>query len=434
MKLTRVLLILLAVLLLLPETGFGETAEQDGFTYTQTDEGIVVQTVPAAGGENTMLVPPKIRELEVKFLSAAAIPENVTEVFLPAGAGLDKAEELDHEIIVYSYRDYDMIHAQGSIMYFYTDVEPGEYALTDAQRVFKGGESELLKQEYYEYPKEINGRKIYNCLMKKDYFMLYKGGGCEYYKLSDSEIGVCAYLGGGLKKAVIPEKIDGMTVVAVNSLDNDRVIWSAKIKQIDLPKTLKVLGNRAIFVKSLTDLKIPEGVEEIGSYAINANRLSRIRIPYTVTKIGVNAFETAIRNLSLPGSITRLPEQAFCNSLYARIELPAKLTVIPAGMCKDSKMLTDIVIPETVTEIRENAFMNCIRLSRVNVPDNVTGIGENAFAGCQRLTQVRLPASLQQIADNAFDGCSPKLILFVPEGSYAQQWAESKGIKVRVTK
>ena len=430
----RTLLILLAVLFILPGMVFAEPAEQDGCTYTQTEDGVVVLTVPATERENAMLVPPKIGEYEVKFLDAASVPEKVTEVFLPAGVTLYNAEKLDHEVILYSYRDYDMIHTQDSIMYFYTDVEPGEYAITDAQRVLKGGESELLKQEYYEYPVAINGSRIHNCLMNKDYFKLYIGEGCKYYKLSDSEIGVCAYLGGGTKKIAIPEQIDGMTVVAVNSLDNDRVIWSAKVKQIDLPRTLKVLGNRAIFVKSLTTLKIPEGVEEIGSYAVNATKISQIRIPSTVARIGVNAFETGIRNLKLPETITKLPEQAFCNSKYGKIELPAKLTVIPAGMCRDAKMLSDIVIPPSVTEIRKNAFLNCIRLSRVTIPEGVAEIGEKAFGDCQKLSQVKLPASVQQIADNAFDGCSPKLIITAPEGSYAQQWAESKGIKVKVAK
>ena len=97
-------------------------------------------------------------------------------------------------------------------------------------------------------------------------------------------------------------------------------------------------------------------------------------------------------------------------------------------------MLSDIVIPPSVTEIRKNAFLNCIRLSRVTIPEGVAEIGEKAFGDCQKLSQVKLPASVQQIADNAFDGCSPKLIITAPEGSYAQQWAESKGIKVKVAK
>ena len=43
----RTLLILLAVLFILPGMVFAEPAEQDGCTYTQTDEGIIVLTVPA---------------------------------------------------------------------------------------------------------------------------------------------------------------------------------------------------------------------------------------------------------------------------------------------------------------------------------------------------------------------------------------------------
>jgi hypothetical protein len=64
----------------------------------------------------------------------------------------------------------------------------------------------------------------------------------------------------------------------------------------------------------------------------------------------------------------------------------------------------------------------------------VNTIGGYAFGGCKNLSQVKLAASVQQIADNAFDGCSAKLIITAPEGSYAKQWAESKGIRVKTSK
>ena len=188
----RILLTVLTALLLLPGMVHAETAEQageaaadlpvrtatDGSTYalTETEGEAVALTVPDTDGEGILTIGPEIDGKTVKYLDAGYIPENVKIVFLPAGAELLNKEKLEHEILVYSYKDYEMIHRQSSIMFHLTAVEPGEYALTDAMRFLPGGESEPLKQEYYEYPAELNGRKPYNCLAKKDYFRIYKSG------------------------------------------------------------------------------------------------------------------------------------------------------------------------------------------------------------------------------------------------------------------
>ena len=41
--------------------------------------------------------------------------------------------------------------------------------------------------------------------------------------------------------------------------------------------------------------------------------------------------------------------------------------------------LTSVTIPESVTTIREGAFMNCTGLTSVTIPDGVTTIGSSAF-------------------------------------------------------
>ena len=50
--------------------------------------------------------------------------------------------------------------------------------------------------------------------------------------------------------------------------------------------------------------------------------------------------------------------------------------------------LTDVVIPNGVTSIGDQAFMGCTNLERVTIPDSVTGIDNWAFEGCQSLTDV----------------------------------------------
>lgn len=52
---------------------------------------------------------------------------------------------------------------------------------------------------------------------------------------------------------------------------------------------------------------------------------------------------------------------------------------------------TDVVIPDTLTEIGNNAFECCTNLKSITIPDNVTKIGDNAFANCANLKYVRVP-------------------------------------------
>jgi len=53
-----------------------------------------------------------------------------------------------------------------------------------------------------------------------------------------------------------------------------------------------------------------------------------------------------------------------------------------------STNITNVIIPETVTAIRINAFVNCTNLASTIIPANVTSIGSFAFSGCSKLTNI----------------------------------------------
>ncbi len=66
---------------------------------------------------------------------------------------------------------------------------------------------------------------------------------------------------------------------------------------------------------------------------------------------------------------------------------------------------TDVVIPDSVTEIRAGAFKDCFWIRSVIVPEGVMMIGEEAFAGCKNLRRIYLPDSLKFIDTAAFEDC-----------------------------
>lgn len=66
---------------------------------------------------------------------------------------------------------------------------------------------------------------------------------------------------------------------------------------------------------------------------------------------------------------------------------------------------TDVVIPDSVMEIKAGAFKDCFWIRSVIVPEGVMMIGEEAFAGCKNLRRIYLPDSLKFIDTAAFEDC-----------------------------
>lgn len=62
-------------------------------------------------------------------------------------------------------------------------------------------------------------------------------------------------------------------------------------------------------------------------------------------------------------------------------------------------------IPDTVTEIGEEAFFVCDALEEVVIPASVRKIGKEAFRCCSNMTQIVIPDSVTEICDGAFDEC-----------------------------
>ena len=63
--------------------------------------------------------------------------------------------------------------------------------------------------------------------------------------------------------------------------------------------------------------------------------------------------------------------------------------------------LKEVVIPDSVNNIGEAAFMDCISLKNVTIPDSVNNIGEVAFMGCESLKTVTIPESVKVIGREA---------------------------------
>jgi len=94
-----------------------------------------------------------------------------------------------------------------------------------------------------------------------------------------------------------------------------------------------------------------------------------------------------------------------------------------AALYLNGTLVTDLVIPDGITEIQEDLFSGCNSIVSVTIPDGVTSIGDSAFSGCDALATVAISDSVTSIGDYAFHYCSNLTSVTIPDsvtyiGSY----------------
>ena len=105
---------------------------------------------------------------------------------------------------------------------------------------------------------------------------------------------------------------------------------------------------------------------------------------------------------------------AFCNFL-TNIIIPESVTNIGEHAFSCCYSLTSINIPESVTNIEKAAFSCCDSLTSINIPDSVTSIGKRAFWGCDSLASITIPNSVTSIGDYAFSDCDSLASITIPD-------------------
>ena len=182
--------------------------------------------------------------------------------------------------------------------------------------------------------------------------------------------------------------------------------------------TLKLNGTE------VTDLVIPNDITQIKQFAfIGCTSLSSVSIPNSVTSIDYCAFEhcTNLTSITIPNSVTNIGSGAFsvCKSLkevnisdlsaWCKIDF-ADYDSNPLYYANTLKLngteITDLVIPNDITQIKEYAFNKCKCLKSIIFSNSVTSIGYSAFNGCSGLTDVTFSDSVTYIGNAAFSDCS----------------------------
>lgn len=218
---------------------------------------------------------------------------------------------------------------------------------------------------------------------------------------------------------------------------------NSEFKEIDFPSRTVSIGAHAFWNCKFEELVIPEGVETIGDYAFQTNsNLKTVTLPSTLKNFGGYKYNMSYTDLT---AIKYVYVFAACNNLesvtvndggdnfstvngvlYQKIDGEEKILIFVP------KLLTgNVVIPNTVTYMRyqafyqqngvtsisfsgnltgelkigDQAFYSNTTIQTVTLAEGVTGIGEAAFRGMSALTSVTIPSTVTSIGTRAFAEC-----------------------------
>ena len=139
------------------------------------------------------------------------------------------------------------------------------------------------------------------------------------------------------------------------------------------------------------------------------NYFGKVKLSKKIKVINPYAFKgcTSLTEIEIPDSVTEIYFCSFqgCKSL-TKIKIPNSVTQIGFCSFQDCKSLTEIEIPNSVTKIGDGAFYGCTSLTKIKIPNSVTEIGDGAFRDCTSLTKIEIPNSVTKIGSHAFQGCT----------------------------
>ena len=243
---------------------------------------------------------------------------------------------------------------------------------------------------------------------------------------------------------------DALETIGANAFRN-----CSSLTEISLPLALTSLGDYAFSNSGLKEINFNDALETIGAYAFNGTNLTEVNLNGKLTSLAKYTFADCknLKSVSLNDGLVKIGQYVFngCSNL-ASISIPESVEEIGyrafydctslktaefasvADVCKikfenaysnpiyyakklhiNGEEVTELEIPQTVTEIGDYAFYNCSSLTKVVIPNSVTSLGGSAFYSCSGLTDVTVGNSLNEIS-NQFDGCTSLKSLTLADG------------------
>ena len=200
------------------------------------------------------------------------------------------------------------------------------------------------------------------------------------YTAYNGTIAITRYTGSA-ESVEVPSKINGKIVTAINFRAFEKCL---KLKNVVLNNGLETIGFCAFKeCINLENVTIPDSVKTIdtGAFA-RCYKLKKIKIPDSVQSLGQGAFYKCINltQVNIPNGVKTIPGYVFAQG-YAD-------ETVAAGCFQDCRSIKNIIIPSSVSTIKESAFSGCTSLSSVFIGSGVKELDKRGFYGCDSLAEI----------------------------------------------